>query len=448
MEPITLAWAAEAMGARIVGARDDVVQSVCTDTRQAVRGSLFFALAGEHSDGHDYVVQAFAAGAVGAVASKEVLDAAGPLLIVPDTLRSLGDLAMHYRRQFAIPVVGVTGSVGKTSTKEMIATVLRTKYNTLASAKNFNNEIGVPMTLFGLTKAHEVAVIEMGMRGLGEIDRLAEIAQPTIGLITGIGYAHIERLGSQQNIAQAKSELLARLPSDGVAILPSHDPFCDTLRSRVPVGCRILTYDRSAQDTIPLQVIGVHHIGNAAAALAVASALAVPRPQAMAALGQWQGAEGRMVVRETPEGWHVLDDCYNAGPESMEAALATLAASAPSVRVAVLGDMRELGDFAPEAHRRVGRAVVDQHVSLLVTVGALAEEIANEARRYADCLGAAPPGIQRFAATEQAAANIRSVLAAEAVCSEAWILVKGSRAMEMEQIVAALTGEQNRDAHG
>ncbi len=539
MEPITVAWAAEAMGARIVGAAEGVIRGVCTDTRRDADDSLFFALPGENSDGHAYVARAFAAGAVGAVVSQDMPDAPGPLLVVPDTLRALGDLAQHYRRQFAIPVVGVTGSVGKTSTKEMIAAVLRAKYNTLASEKNYNNEIGVPLTLFQLTRAHEAAVIEMGMRGLGEIDRLAEIAQPTVGVITNIGHAHIERLGSRQQIAQAKSELLARLPAGGTAVLPRDDEFYDYLLSRVPEGCHVLKFAKSGcsiPDTyccfrnpdksmyaneilappapsdaavlapgsggilgesiptrdwfppnlggeggaigpfqtlsdmddssvqiapdarwyaISLRVVGKYHYVNAAAALAVGAALDVPIPEAIAALEQWQGAEGRMTIRKTSDGLTVLDDCYNAGPESMAAALQTLATlSLFQLNVAVLGDMKELGDFSPEAHRRVGRAVVDYHIRLLITVGELAVEIADETRRYAESCGKAAPIHYHCSDSDEAAARSREILQAEMVAlEEEWqpravVLVKGSRAMQMEKIVAALTGETGGDAHG
>lgn len=473
MESLSLNWVAETMGARIVGAADGEIASVSTDSRQIEPNALFFALLGENSDGHEYVAQAFAKGAIAAVVSRELPDASGPLLVVPDTLFALGELAKAYRSRFDLHVVGITGSVGKTSTKEMLAAILRTKYTVLANERNFNNEIGVPLTLFQLTRAHQVAVIEMGMRGPGEIDRLAEIAQPNIALITNIGFAHIERLGSQQNIASAKAELLRRLPENGIAILPRYDAYFDYLSQQVPANAVTVGYGEERDDPNPpyvrvrpvaahpeggpegvvtmgkksaffaLKVRGAHHLHNAGGALAVAAVLDVPLPQAVAALEAWEGAPGRMVVRETPDGMTVLDDCYNAGPDSMASALATLSQTTVVQGVAVLGDMRELGDFGPEAHRFVGRKVIEAQVRLLVTVGALAEEIAAEAARTAEATGKPMPPVVKFATTKEAAANIRAL-----VTPKDTVLVKGSRAMEMEQVVAVLTGQPKADAHG
>lgn len=490
----SLPWAIEKLNAQIVGTElqsEVTITGVCTDTRRLQPGNLFFALVGENADGHDYVAQALANGAVAAVVSRIPEGATGTLLVVPDTLRAFGDLAMHYRRLFAIPVVGVTGSVGKTSTKEMIAAVLRTRYNTLASEKNYNNEIGVPQTLFQLTPAHEAAVIEMGMRGLGQIDLLAEIAQPTLGVITNIGMAHIELLGSQRNIAQAKSELYARLPAGGVAILPAHDTCAPFLYDRVPKGCRtvlfstepmfdgqhlphsdILVLDHrdprlngtssnapfrvrvgEAEYTVSLKAVGEHNIHNALAALAVAHALNVSIPDAIAALGAWEGAEGRMVLRHAANAVTILDDCYNASDASMRSALATLFHVGKGRRVAILGEMKELGKFSKGTHFGVGEVTVDSGVGLMITVGDMAQEIVRGAVSYCEALSSSkrtvtPPTSQHFNTSAEAAAHIN-----ELVQPGDTVLVKGSRAMGMEVIVAALMGnedttQKSKDVHG
>jgi UDP-N-acetylmuramoyl-tripeptide--D-alanyl-D-alanine ligase len=517
MEPFTLQWAAARLGARIIG-DDTTLTGVCIDTRKIEPGALFFALPGEQADGHRFVAQAFANGAAAAVVSREVENVSGPLLLVPDTVQALGDLAMHYRRQFTIPVVGITGSVGKTSTKEMTATALRARYNTLASEKNYNTEIGVPLTLFRLDRTHEVAVIEMGMRGMGQIDRLTEIAEPTIGVITNIGFSHIELLGSQQNIAQAKAELLARLPQDGIAILPVYpgsqwegllsseetpdlaSPDLSTsyvaleqeelfayLRGRVPPGCRLVTYGQSVSKPVDvslwpnqdpetwgmagiaivhdkeypfaLKVPGLHNVINAQAALAVADALGVPVEAALAALSEWQGAVGRMTVKtlpipsgksergtQSPPGFiMVLDDCYNASPESMEVALSMLAGILTRNKIAILGDMKELGELAVPAHRIIGRRVAELDLRTLITVGPLAVEIRDEVRRlrgdrrYPECY--------HYRDADEAASRVH-VFVDGSVDGNPVVLVKGSRAMQMEKIVAALTGETKADDHG
>lgn len=481
MEPFPLKWAADVLGAEIVGDADVRLETVCTDTRQGAHNALFFALQGENTDGHKFVPQAFAAGAAAAVVSHKLDGVTGPQLIVANPLHALGTLAKHYRRQFAIPVIGITGSVGKTSTKEMIAAILRAQYPNVASAKNLNTEIGVPLTLFQLAREHRVAVIEMGMRGLGEIDWLTEIAEPNIGLITGIGHSHIERLGSREKIAEAKSELLARLPEDSVAVLPAHDPFFPTLLARTPEHCRIVRFSTdpnsdaevrlvraeapksptdgqeftfSLDDTqhrVRLKVPGTHHIPNALAALAIARTLLIPMPQAIAALETWEGAEGRMTVRTPANGTILLDDCYNAGPESMEAALKTLHQMAGDRGIAILGDMRELGEFGPEAHRRVGRAVIENRVRRLLTVGRLAEEIALTAGQEAKKRAVNTPDIHLFADTEEVVQAVAGIIQPKDI-----VLIKGSRALQMERIVHALiaaasheTGETDvRTEHG
>ena len=458
----TIRWLVETLNAPILAdfavALHGVVTGISIDTRTIQPGDLFFALRGEHSDGHDYVKMAFEKGAIAAVVSHPIVDAGGRQIRVPDTLRAFGDLAGAYRRLFNISVVGVTGSVGKTSTKEMIAAVLRTRYETLANEKNFNNEIGVPLTLFQLEAKHEVAVIEMGMRGLGEIDRLAEIAAPTIGLITNIGYAHIERLGSRENILRAKTELYQRLPQDGIAIVPADSEFYEELLERVPAGVRKITFSvkneifsdvrlingaliefyivAGGKDyKMTMQSVGSHVIANALAALAVGVALNVDIPDAILALEVWKGAAGRMEFRLGKKGVTVLDDCYNAGVESMEAALETLR-EFHDKRIAILGDMRELGDFTLEAHERIGRKAADVNLRMMITVGELAAKMADAAQEVSTV------ETHHFADSDEAAAQIW-----EWVQPGDTVLVKGSRAMQMEKIVAALTGEKDGGAH-
>lgn len=431
-----------------------IASKVCTDTRAGAEGALFFALRGENSDGHDYVADAFAKGAVASVVDHLVEGVEGPQFVVPDTLAALGDLAAYYRDRFAIPIVAITGSVGKTSTKEMTAAALRTRYKVLASEKNFNNEIGVPLTLFALEEDHQVAVIEMGMRASGEIARLAEIARPTVGVITNIGLSHIERLESRDAIAAAKAELLEALPEDGVAVLPADDDYAsfliDTCRSR----CRVITFGTSAgadfrvedvaysEDGMPcftingqafrLQAPGTHMPINATAAAAVAVSLGISLDQVAEGLSNYQSPAMRMEILQTPSGLTILNDAYNAAPDSMRAALETLVLLAGRRRpVAVLGEMRELGDFSAEAHEYVGRLAAELPLGLLVTVGDGAKAIGRAA---ADSFGSLGPGrIQAFSSTTDTAEGLPSLLYSDDV-----VLIKGSRAMGMERIVEAL----------
>jgi UDP-N-acetylmuramoyl-tripeptide--D-alanyl-D-alanine ligase len=450
LERVDLGEAAVAMGAEGVAGGDAVITKVCTDTREGAEGALFFALRGENADGHRYVADAFMKGAVAAVVENEVPGVTGRQLVVPDTLVALGNLAAHYRDRFDIPVVAVTGSVGKTSTKEMLSAALRGRFNVLASVKNFNNEIGVPLTLFRLEPGHEVALIEMGMRAEGEIARLAEIARPTLGIITNIGLSHIERLGSRDGIARAKAELLEALDG-GTAVLPADDDYAafllDTCRSR----CRAVTFGRSATadfavsdvsyseegrprfringQTFELQAPGTHLPLNAAAVCAAADSLGVALEEVSAALAEYRAPAMRMETVRTKHGQTILNDAYNAAPDSMRAALETLVLLAGGRRaVAVLGEMRELGEFGPEAHRYVGRLAGEQPLAMLATVGEAAEEIARVA---AEALGA--EHVRTFASTEEAAEKLPVLLGPDDV-----VLVKGSRAMEMERIVRAL----------
>jgi UDP-N-acetylmuramoyl-tripeptide--D-alanyl-D-alanine ligase len=330
----------------------------------------------------------------------------------------------------------------------MIACALGARFKVLAGEKNFNNEIGVPKTLFGLSPEHQAVVIEMAMRGAGQIAWLAEISRPQIGVITNIGISHIELLGSRDNIAAAKAELLDALPEEGLAVLNSDDDYCDFLRSRC--HCPIVTYgvkndagfravearfsDEGSRFHINgvefrIGAPGVHHVINACAASATASHMGIPLDEVSAKLEDFRAPSMRMESITRADGTTILNDAYNAAPDSMRAALETLQILAGGRRtVAVLGDMRELGDHSTESHRYVGETAGSAGIDLLITVGEAAAGIADGAMER---LG--PSKIERFADTVTAASQVPSMIRPGDL-----ILVKGSRAMEMEKIVRAL----------
>jgi UDP-N-acetylmuramoyl-tripeptide--D-alanyl-D-alanine ligase len=448
---MTLDEVAREIGAQARGILAGEVVGVTTDTRDDVRGRVFFALRGENHDGHDYVARALEHGAATAVVDHAPPGVADPLLIVPDTLGAYGDLARAHRLRFGIPVVGVTGSVGKTSTREMIAAALEARFEVLSTQRNYNNDVGVPRTLFGLTADHGVAVIEMAMRARGEIARLAQIARPTVGVITNIGLSHIEILGSRDEIAAAKAELLEALPPYGRAIIPADDAYADFLRERAP--CEVITFGLSERAGFratglvfdehgaprfrvngqPIEIAspGVHHVANAAAACAIADVLGIEHERVAERLAAYRPQPGRMRPVTTAAGVTVLDDSYNAAPDSMRAGLETLAliARARGGRaVAFLGDMKELGDHSAEAHRYVGEVAGTLGIDLIVTVGDAAEDTGRAA---AERIGA--DNIRAFAYSEEAARIAPSLVIPGDVT-----LVKGSRAMQMERIVEAL----------
>jgi UDP-N-acetylmuramoyl-tripeptide--D-alanyl-D-alanine ligase len=451
---MTLDEVSRAIGARVVGTSSEAVAGVATDTRGDVHGRVFIALRGENHDGHDYVACALEQGAVAAVVDHEIPEVAGPLLVVTDTLRAYGDLARAHRDRFGIPIVGVTGSVGKTSTREMIAAALEVRFAVLSTERNYNNEVGVPRTLFGLTAEHGAAVIEMAMRARGEIARLAQVARPTVGVITNVGMSHIELLGSRDAIAAAKAELLEALPPDGCAILPADDAYAAILRKSCTCPIRTFGFAAGADfratgvtfghdgaprfqvngQPIVIASPGVHHVSNAAAACAVADAAGIGLDEVAARLAAYNPPAMRMTPIAAPRGVTVLDDSYNAAPDSMRAGLETLAliAKARDARaVAFLGEMRELGDFSAEAHRYVGETAAALWIDLVVTVGEEASE--GIGRAVAERTGAEHVFV--CADSTEAAKKAPALVQRGNV-----VLVKGSRAMQMERIVEALTG--------
>lgn len=366
-----------------------------TDTRILQPGEVFLALRGEKFDGHDFVPTAIAQGAIVAIVDHHYENPGFPVLRVKDTLKAYQQIAKWWRESFAIPVIGITGSVGKTTTKELISAVLATKGKVHKTYGNFNNEIGVPKTLLELTKQNNFAVIEMAMRGRGQIAELTEIAKPTIGVITNVGTAHIELLGSEAAIAEAKCELLATMPNNSIAILNYDNPLLMETAAKFWQG-KVISYGFSGGDIqgiltdhetvevagirLPLPLPGRHNATNFLAALAVAKVLEI----------DWQVLQSGIIVNmptgrnqrfTLPNDVLILDETYNAAPEAMLAALQLLADTPGKRKIAVLGAMKELGERSPELHQKVGEMVKNLHLDgLLVLVdGQDAEIIANSA---------------------------------------------------------------------
>ena len=422
-------WGGGADGASFTG--------VSTDTRALQPGDLFVALVNEKADGHEYVPQALAAGASGLVVARDVDVPAGvAVFCVPDTQIAYGQIARRWRDRFDIPVVGVTGSVGKTTVKEMLAAALRPLGPVLKTAASQNNETGVPKALLQLTPEHKAAVVEMGMRGAGQIAYLCGIARPTVGVITVISDNHLELLGSRDAIADAKGELLAALPDNGMAVLNADDPYFARLRQMT--AARVVTYASSSGSPllgggwgftfrgVPVEINSPsrHDIGNALAALTVAEALGVSPADAAEALREYTPPPMRMQVIQTAWGGTVLNNAYNAAPASMRSALETLTDYGEGRKIAFLGDMKELGDNAHHAHQDLGETIAEAGgLDALYTVGALAAQIPGAAAYFPSSMEAA-----------EFAAHSFSVQPGDV------ILVKGSRAMAMERIAEALAG--------
>ncbi|NLN76675.1 MAG: UDP-N-acetylmuramoyl-tripeptide--D-alanyl-D-alanine ligase [Armatimonadetes bacterium] len=453
MQSITAREVVEAVkGELLAGDLDAKITGVSADTRTIAAGDLFVALTGENSDGHKFLADALERGAVGVMVSCKV-EAQCLAIRVPDTLTALGDLAAHYRSRYCPIMVGVTGSVGKTTTKEMIAAVAAARGPVLKNEGNFNNEIGLPLTLFNLAPRHKICVAELAMRGAGQIDYLARIARPSIGVITNIQMSHIELLGSLDAIADAKAELLDHLPGDGSAILNADDPYFDYLSRRA--NCRVIPFGEGPNATVratsmeidpagccsfnvatPLgsfdvhiPVPGEHNIKDALAAIAVGEVLGIDHESIRSALAGFKAPEKRSKIVPSRKGFVVIDDTYNAGPASVKSALKTLSMMQGGRRIAILGDMLELGEYATQAHIEIGRIVQSLGIDMLIVVGEHAKLIAKGALEA----GLPIEAICEYEDSLQAAKEIPAAVRENDVA-----LVKGSRALKMERIVEEL----------
>lgn len=445
----------EAVDGRLLwGSFERIFSGITTDSRKVAKDNLFIPLVGEKFDGHDYIEQCFDSGAAVCLTQKPIPETAGcSAIIVKDTAKALKDIAAWHRNKYAIPVVGITGSVGKTSTKDMIACVLSKKFEVLKTQGNFNNEIGLPLTLLNLEEKHEAAVIEMGMSGFGEISRLTAVTQPDVAVITNIGVSHIEKLGSQQGILKAKLEILEGLKPEGLVVLNGDDPLLKGQRGKL--GFRTVFYgmdtalDYGAENyeslgeegtsfnitwnkntyRVKVPVPGVHNVYNALAAIAVGVEMNIPMGTIIDGIAEYSPGNMRQNIISC-KGIKIINDAYNASPQSMQAAISVLEElSAKSRGIAVLGDMLEMGEMAEELHYSVGKFVRNKKIKYLITVG---KDSGNISRAVADSDNTA---IQtcHFNNNSDALEYILNI-----VRQGDYILIKGSRGMKMEQIAEGL----------
>ncbi len=471
MALFTIAELKDVIGAKVLAGEGAVlakqrIRCINLDSRAIHRGDVFLALGGDRFDGHDFVARALSRGAVGAIV-RESFDTATLtlprglrrgtpwVLGVPDPLAAYQQLAAYHRSRFNIPVVAITGSNGKTTTKEMVASVLAQRRKILKTEGNLNNRLGVPQTLFRLSNRHTGAVIEMGVDNSGQTTRLCEIAKPTIGVITNIGPDHLEFFGSLDGSAQAKAELLEMLPQDGAVVLNADDSYYSYLAARA--RCRVVSFgfsstaDVRAIDVrsdgrngtmfrlqlpgkvrgtkIHIRAQGQHNVANALAAGAVGVLLGLPGHLIAKGLSRFRPAAMRSQV-SVSHGVKIIVDCYNANPASMKAAVQLLAQAGPArKRVAVLGDMLELGPDAVRMHEEVGAFVAQQGIDQLVACGILGRSLAR---------GAVQAGLARSVVVEvsdaaEAASAVKTIVKPGDV-----VLVKASRGMKLELVVDAL----------
>ena len=446
-------------GSRLNATSDGTVAftGVSTNSKTVEPGNLFVALRGERFDAHDFLADVIARGAAAVVVEQLPAGIAVPALVVSDTRHALGLIANLWRKRFAIPVIGVTGSNGKTTVKEMIASILAAAFgedNYLSTRGNLNNEIGVPLTLFRLDARHRAAVIEMGMNHPGEIARLAEIAEPTVGLVNNAQREHQEFMASVAAVAEENGAVIKSLGADACAVFPADDDYASLWQgyagSRKMVtfglanspsvicswrpqafGSHLTVMTQGQTFELTLAAAGVHNVRNALAACAAALAIGIEIPAIVRGLQSFAPVAGRLQKKQAANGALVIDDTYNANPDSVRAAIDVLA-TAPGPRMLVLGDMGEVGSEGVAFHQEIGAYARQRHIDQLFTLGALArhasQAFGNEARHFDD-----------MDTLNDEVAHLPS---------GASVLVKGSRFMQMERVVQRLTGAASALAGG
>ena len=439
----------EVCGGRSVGDQNTKISKITTDSRKAESGSLFAAIVGERVDGHDYIEAAVQCGAAAVLVEKEPKEACVPYIVVESTLKALQDIAAYILRKAGIPVVGIGGSVGKTSTKEAIASVLAQKFSVLKTEGNFNNDLGLPLTVFELTEKHEVAVLEMGISDFGEMHLLASIARPDVCVLTNIGDCHLENLGDRAGVFKAKTEMFDFLKPNGHIVLNGDDDYLlnvDEVNGICPtfygIGstndvwadniaqdgikgmyCDIHTNKGSINAFVPRP--GMHAVYNSLAATSVGLIMGLSLDEIKRGIEAQESVSGRFnIINENS--LTIIDDCYNANPMSMKASLGILG-KADTRRVAILGDMGELGDDEVELHAQVGRFAAEQNIDVVVCIGALSRNILNEAVKNTATAGMFFDDIESF---ENEISNI--------IRDGDTVLVKASHFMHFEKIVEDL----------
>lgn len=444
-------------GAVTYSVRQKMFSDLVSDTRRIQPGVLFLAFKGERFNGEDFAAEALRKGAAGVMVSsgcpEETLRKCnGTVLLVEDTLKAYQQLAHAWRRRFPdLPVVAITGSNGKTTTKDLTAAVLSARGPVLKTQANYNNEIGLPLTLLGIRKEHTAAVVEIGMRGFHQIEAMAPLAEPKIGIVTNVGETHMELLGSLENIARAKSELVEAIPAGGTVILNADNPYVAAMRDKAGDGVQVMTFglDHEADvrgenirtegsDTkftavydgerheYSIAMVGRHNVSNALAAIAAGFALGLRAEEIREGLLHLEATKMRFECRRVGA-WNVVNDAYNASPMSMTAAIETLSDLTRGRKIAVMGDMLELGSVSVEAHRKVGRELAAHHFDAVVTRGEMGRYIAE---------GAEEGGIASVfccGSHEEAADRLHKLLQPGDT-----ILFKGSRGMQMEKIIDLL----------
>ena len=464
---IRLSELATLLDAQVRGDSSAVLGHVGTDSRQVRPGELFVALRGDRFDGHDFVGQALADGAMAAVVDEagaaRLAELAGPLVIVEDTRQALGRLAAHWRSRFALPVIGVTGSNGKTTVKEMCASILRAQARrdgagdeaVLATSGNLNNDIGLPLTLLGLAIEHRAAVVEMGMNRPGEIAWLTSIARPTVAVVTNAQRAHLEGMGSLDEVAREKGRIYTAGAADAVAVINADDSQAAYWRSLLAgrrsvsfglnasadvraqvelhgLGARLALETPAGRAELQLQVSGEHNARNALAAAAACLAAGASFGAVLEGLQAYTGVRGRLQKVTGPHGALLIDDTYNANPDSVRAAIDVLAAL-PGRKVLVLGDMGEVGRTSAQVHDEVGGYAKSKGIDALLTLGDMS---ALAARNFGE-------GGQHFGSPQALVEELAPSLGKDVA-----ILVKGSRFMRMERVLEALLAMPNTSATG